>query len=210
MKSNGSKEWWINGIRSRLPEGEEDDLPHIIDEYDVKYWYNSKGDFHRDNGPAIDHPDLKMWVINGKLHREDGPAVIYKNSFIREYRSWMIRNNVPILECTLFRDDVITECWCVNGDIHRIGGPTVAAIINGKVDYRNQRWYIKGNLHRTDGAAYISDGCERYYINGVHLTKKEFNSLKEAHELGYLRTTWRAHRTHMFRHLPNNSHSHNN
>ena len=186
MKSNGRKEWWIDGIRRRLPEGEEDDLPHMIDENGVKYWYNSKGDRHRDNGPAIDHPDLKMWIINGKLHREDGPAVIYKNGFVRsKYRLWMIRNNVPILEYTYHRDDATTESWCINGKFHRIGGPAVIAIIDGEIDCRNQHWYIKGRLHRTDGPAYINGGCEGYYINGVYLTKKQFDSFKEAHKLGY-------------------------
>jgi hypothetical protein len=49
-----------------------------IDENGTKRWYNSKGQFHRDNGPAIEHVDgYKAWYQNGKLHREDGPAQEY-------------------------------------------------------------------------------------------------------------------------------------
>jgi len=46
-----------------------------IDVDGSKFWYNSKGEFHRDDGPAIEWFDGdKAWYQNGKLHREDGPA----------------------------------------------------------------------------------------------------------------------------------------
>ena len=44
-KANGTKEWWVNGIR------------------------------HREDGPAIEYDDgIKHWWVNGKQHRIDGPA----------------------------------------------------------------------------------------------------------------------------------------
>jgi hypothetical protein len=47
--SNGSKYWYINGLR------------------------------HRTDGPAIENIYGKHWYINGKRHREDGPAVEWNN-----------------------------------------------------------------------------------------------------------------------------------
>ena len=76
-----------------------------VDEDGTKRWYNSKGEFHRQNDlPAIeyiygtkewwlngkchrgnDKPAIelvdgdKFWFLNGKRHREKGPATIYSN-----------------------------------------------------------------------------------------------------------------------------------
>jgi hypothetical protein len=50
----------------------------IIDEYNVKQWFNSQGQLHREDGPAVIWPNGgKEWRINGKLHREDGPAHVF-------------------------------------------------------------------------------------------------------------------------------------
>ena len=43
-------------------------------------WKNSKGQLHREDGPAIIEPDGdKHWYIKGQLHREDGPAWVGGN-----------------------------------------------------------------------------------------------------------------------------------
>jgi len=58
----------------RVNAAGHDDEP-VIDEYGTKHWYNDRGEFHRVDGPAIEHANGdKEWYINGKLHREDGPA----------------------------------------------------------------------------------------------------------------------------------------
>lgn len=45
---NGSKQWFLNGVR------------------------------HREDGPAVENANgMKIWYLNGKLHREDGPATIH-------------------------------------------------------------------------------------------------------------------------------------
>jgi hypothetical protein len=50
-----------------------------IDEEGNRYWYNSEGKLHRDNGPAVEWNDgAKEWLINGERHRIDGPA--YENN----------------------------------------------------------------------------------------------------------------------------------
>jgi len=49
-----------------------------LDTYGNKYWKNSVGDYHREDGPAIEWIiGSKAWYINGQRHREDGPAVEY-------------------------------------------------------------------------------------------------------------------------------------
>lgn len=73
----------------------------------TKKWYNSAGQLHREDGPAIEWPSGRvefllndgyrsdgpaiitafgeqLWMKNGEYHREDGPAVIYPNGS-REY-----------------------------------------------------------------------------------------------------------------------------
>ena len=41
----------------------------------IKEWYLN-GKFHREGGPAIEHPGgYKEWYLNGKWSREDGPAI---------------------------------------------------------------------------------------------------------------------------------------
>jgi len=53
-----------------------------------KYWVNSKGQFHRDEGPAYEHlGGTKVWYKNGLQHREDGPAVEHVDGC---YNSWWI------------------------------------------------------------------------------------------------------------------------
>lgn len=47
-----------------------------IHENGSKSWYNSNGELHRDDGPAIEWYDgSNRWFINGKRHRNDGPAI---------------------------------------------------------------------------------------------------------------------------------------
>lgn len=39
-------------------------------------WYNLDGQFHREDGPALEYKDgYKAWFKNGNRHRLDGPAV---------------------------------------------------------------------------------------------------------------------------------------
>ena len=39
-----------------------------------KCWFNSKGDYHNESGPALICSSGVFWYINGKSHRIDGPA----------------------------------------------------------------------------------------------------------------------------------------
>jgi hypothetical protein len=54
----------------------------ITDSEGVSYCYLD-GLLHREDGPAITHPDgRKIWYLHGKLHREDGPATVYPTGFV--------------------------------------------------------------------------------------------------------------------------------
>jgi len=54
--SNGTKAWYVNGVR------------------------------HRINGPAVTkHNGIKEWYQYGKRHRLDGPAVIFKSGHKKWY-----------------------------------------------------------------------------------------------------------------------------
>jgi hypothetical protein len=51
-----------------------------IDIFGTKRWYNSKGQIHRDDGPAVESREgYKGWFQNNELHREDGPAQENRN-----------------------------------------------------------------------------------------------------------------------------------
>mgnify|MGYP000264631281 CR=1 FL=1 len=58
-----------------------------------KEWYNSEGQYHREDGPAIENANgNKAWIINGKFHREDGPALTFASGF----KEWYIND----VKCT--------------------------------------------------------------------------------------------------------------
>jgi hypothetical protein len=45
-----------------------------------KVYTNSKGQYHREDGPAVDlGGGFGQWWINDKLHRLDGPAIIWED-----------------------------------------------------------------------------------------------------------------------------------
>jgi hypothetical protein len=64
-----------------------------------KVWYNSKGQLHREDGPAAEGINgSRLWYINGYAHREDGPAIEWNGGGKR---------------------------WYINGKLHRLDGPAV-------------------------------------------------------------------------------------
>ena len=118
---------------------------------------NSKGDPHRDDGPAYEHADgTTEWWVNGKLHREDGPAVEHASGD----EEWYLNNELhrvdgPALE---FVDG--DEEWYLNGKLHREDGPATIDADGRKI------WYLNGKLHREDGPATIGDdGTKFWYLN---------------------------------------------
>jgi hypothetical protein len=160
--ANGRKEWFLNS--QHLSE-EEFKLKMSANKYPKKeitsegtFWYNEKGEYHREDGPAVERVNGdKEWYLNGQLHREDGPAIEYANG----YKSWYLngqrhRENGPAIE---WADG--TKEWFLNGKLHRVDGPAF--------DYANgsKEWYLNGQLHRVDGPAIeYANGSKEWYLNG--------------------------------------------
>ena len=66
----------------------------VVDEYGTRGYYNSAGQLHRTEGPAVLWADgTKLWCQNGLLHRTDGPAIEYADSS----KAWYINGN-PLTE----------------------------------------------------------------------------------------------------------------
>ena len=84
-----------------------------VDDVGTRRYYNSAGDLHRDEGPAVEYVDKsKQWFQDGLCHREDGPAFITA----RGTRKWAInvrlhRTDGPAIE----RADGTKE-WHLNGE----------------------------------------------------------------------------------------------
>ena len=52
----------------------------VVDEFGTRY-YNTRGQLHRDEGPAIEWIDGgKEWYQNGQTHRIGGPAIEWSDS----------------------------------------------------------------------------------------------------------------------------------
>ena len=50
-----------------------------VDEDGTRRYYNTAGQLHRTDGPAIEYAGgCKQWYQNGLPHRTDGPAIISK------------------------------------------------------------------------------------------------------------------------------------
>jgi len=47
----------------------------VINKYGDKFWYDSDGKWHREDGPAIEKSGSTFWYKHGRFHREGGPAI---------------------------------------------------------------------------------------------------------------------------------------
>ena len=60
----------------------------------TKLWRLPNGDYHREDGPAIEYSDgLKAWYLNGERHREDGPAIEWVSG-----NKWWYLNGIEYTE----------------------------------------------------------------------------------------------------------------
>ena len=51
-----------------------------VDEHGNRFYCNNAGEWHRENGPAIEWSNgTKIWYQNGQLHRIGGPAIVCTN-----------------------------------------------------------------------------------------------------------------------------------
>ena len=75
-------------------------------------WRNGKGQFHRENGPAIVAANgTKEWLLNGELHREDGPAVEYAEGS----KEWLLNDKLHREDGPAIENPSGTKYWYLNG-----------------------------------------------------------------------------------------------
>lgn len=165
------------------------DKPTKVNANGTREWHNSKGQLHRENGPALElkNQSVKEWYFEGQLHRDSGPAVehddghkewwLFGNKFKSEF-AWQIavakkhkkhdKRKVTTDPITLQDGTILYEND--KGRLHREDGP---ALINSQGEF----WYWNGSQHRVDGPAVIlKDGSTSYYLNGIRYAMPDFKS----------------------------------
>ena len=156
-----TKEWWINGVLSRLGG-----LPAVVSAYFCEWWEDGRR--HRTGGlPALEkigqtsatHQHLEYWEF-GKQHRLGGePAVVRGNrTEYWEYGLLHRDGDLPAVVTTRGR-----RMWYKRGVIER--GNDLPAIIDSD---GSCVWFLDGKIHR-DGdrpAVVQKDGTMIWYAHG--------------------------------------------
>ena len=127
-----------------------------VDQYGNKFWYNSKGELHRENDlPAIEYASGgKSWYLNGKYNRE---------------------NDKPAIECAIGDKE-----WRLNGNRHRDNDKPAIEYASG-----SKQWYINGKLHRENGPAIeYCDGKKCWFWHDKHIEVNSQEEFEE--KLPYL------------------------
>jgi hypothetical protein len=71
-----------------------------VDEWGRKSWMLPNGNFHREDGPAMEYSNGdKVWFLYGEIHRDNEPAVIYHDGEKRWYQhNRLHREDGPAIE----------------------------------------------------------------------------------------------------------------
>ena len=104
-------------------------------------------------------PDALIEELCAIVETTERGTVIYRNAAGRYHRT----AGPAVVYCTG------EQHWYQNGVLHREDGPAI--VYPGG----NKCWYRNGKLHRTDGPASIFRGTRQWYLNGMRLSKEEFN-----------------------------------
>ena len=72
----------------------------VVDNLGTRRYYNSAGQVHRDEGPAVEYWDgAQEWYQNGRLHRTNGPAAEYADGDKHWYQNGLRhRTDGPAIE----------------------------------------------------------------------------------------------------------------
>ena len=190
--ADGTKEYFLNGVKVEGKDLPMNKWPRCeIDDDGNKRWKNERGQYHREDGPAIEYKNGdKIWYKNGNRHREDGPAIEWASGI----KEWFVEGKKHRLDgaaCEyadgtkeyflngnkVEEEDLPMNAWpkCSidsqgnkkwinkNGLYHREekDGPAVERIDGNKL------WYKNGELHREGGpACEYFNGIKYWYING--------------------------------------------
>ena len=109
-------------------------------------WFNKEGQFHREDGPAIEYADGgKHWYINGQRHREDGPAVENANG---------------------------TKYWFLNGLHHREDGPAIKYATGSKQWYLKGKEYTEEEYNKKMNPS-LCEGKEVEIDGKIYILKEK-------------------------------------
>ena len=149
-------------IREFLPDGT------------IAYSYLEKGNYHRNEGPAIITPEgAQEYFIHSLRHRENGPAIIYSDGS-EEY--WLNNQRHRIggpayIEHNEYQKSICYK-WYIEGVLHREDGPAILTLGNDGT-WKDEEWYYYGIRHRDPKDGYAINtgnnprtvqGIKRYYI----------------------------------------------
>jgi hypothetical protein len=119
-------------------------------------WRDDNGDFHRDDGPAIEFTDgSKMWCRHGRMHRVDGPAMTTPGS-----TTWAIDGNYHRDGGPAITYPEGGYRWYQHGKLHRDNGPAKLLLSGFDREFRQWSWWSHGLQHRVDGPAVINNAGE--------------------------------------------------
>jgi len=209
-KTNGHKEYWIEGVHLTEEEFNEEQFPILeqpqIDEFGTEIWRNKDGKYHRDDDlPAMTYKNgTKYWYKHGKLHRLNGPAAEYTNGTkmyhiegteltedeFNESKDWEQfepeddGSNLTQDEFDIYLDglskDELDEYY--NKKREPVDEPVLFETDDlGTKIWRNEM----GQLHREDGPAAIGkNGHGTYYLNGTALTPEDYCKIPRIDEQG--------------------------
>ena len=123
---------------------------------------DSRGRFHREDGPAVIIGNRREWWINGKRERLDGPAVEDDDIQYRcYYQNNLKKRTDPSLPTLILKNRV--EYFDSQGRQHKDDGPAVIDPDEGlEVYMKNGKLDRKGNK-----PAYKSNTLEIYAENGI-------------------------------------------
>ena len=106
-----------------------------VDEFGTRRYYNSAGDLHRDEGPAVEFVDKsERWFQDGLCHREDGPAIVLANG----NKEWYLNGRRHCADGPAVDAANGYKEWHLHDKLHRTDGP---AVIH---EDGTKEWWIHG------------------------------------------------------------------
>ena len=108
----------------------------VVDDEVIKMWRDPDGKFHREDGPAVEWADGRIyWYFHGKKHRVDGPAEEWADGS----KFWYLHDKLHRVDgpATEWPDGLKT--WYLHGKMHRADGPA-EEWPNGR-----KRWFFEGH-----------------------------------------------------------------
>jgi len=177
-KIDGTKKWYLNGKELTEQEfvNKTNDMSQCeADKEGNKFWMNSNYQFHRIDGPAIEHADGgKEWWINSELHRTDGPAVVLSDG-TKEW--WVNGENLTEEEFLDKTNPLASLGGSANKAKSSDNQDKTTSESTLSIDTLGTKFWTnsKGEKHRTDGPAVETlSGHKSWWINGKKLTEQQF------------------------------------